>query len=257
MLKTCHVSGRCATHPPLLELPGCSPNSLRAKNLCISPRFTKLGILCVTNGDNVLGAQKWTNGAFLPILRAALQSLKLRQLRNSPNLIQGSDLKPDLRIGLSRDLLWFICLEFKTSPLSILLPTLSLSPIKKCPLSQPNFLFSGFSLRVHSTTMHCNGVCTGGWCDLWRHFGWDYHWYYPSIQFRRQTPLHHICHYCVLIHPHYTAFHHIIRLIIYSILTPALEGQTLKWFIREICFLQTWLLDKTALLPSIQEQTAR
>ena len=105
--------------------------------------------------------------------------------------------------------------------------------------------------------MHCNGVCTGGWCDLWRHFGWDYHWYYPSIQFRRQTSPHHICHYCVLIPPHHTAFHHIIRLIIYSILTPALEGQTLKRFIREICFLQTWLLDKTALLPTIQEQTAR
>ena len=30
-----------ATQPPLLKLPGCSPNSVRAKNLCISPRFTK------------------------------------------------------------------------------------------------------------------------------------------------------------------------------------------------------------------------
>ena len=81
--------------PPTFRAPWVFPKFPPRKNLCISPRFTKLGILCVTNGDNVLGAQKWTNGAFLPILRAALQSLKLRQLRNSPNLIQGSDLRSD------------------------------------------------------------------------------------------------------------------------------------------------------------------
>ena len=72
MLKTCHVSGRCATHPPLLELPGCSPNSLHAKNLCISPRFTELCILCITNGDNFFSeySRSGKSGAFLPILRA-------------------------------------------------------------------------------------------------------------------------------------------------------------------------------------------
>ena len=92
MLKTCHVSGRCATHPPLLELPGCSPNSLRAKNLCISPRFTELCILCVTNGDNFLGVQqKWKKWCISPNFTSLpcpvstpLPPSQTQELRNFP-----------------------------------------------------------------------------------------------------------------------------------------------------------------------------
>lgn len=43
--------------PPTFRAPWVFPKFSRAKNLCISPRFTKLCIVCVTNGDNEVKKQ--------------------------------------------------------------------------------------------------------------------------------------------------------------------------------------------------------
>ena len=55
-----------ATQPPLLKLPGCSPNSVRAKNLCISPRFTKHSGCFALQMETVSSKQKWKKRGISP-----------------------------------------------------------------------------------------------------------------------------------------------------------------------------------------------
>ena len=55
-----------ATQPPLLKLPGCSPNSVRAKNLCISPRFTKHSGCFALQMETVSWRQKWKKRGISP-----------------------------------------------------------------------------------------------------------------------------------------------------------------------------------------------
>ena len=55
-----------ATQPPLLKLPGCSPNSVRAKKLCISPRFTKHSGCFALQMETVSWRQKWKKRGISP-----------------------------------------------------------------------------------------------------------------------------------------------------------------------------------------------